>query len=59
MNLLLDTHTLIWYLQGNEKLKPNNIKIIEDTANVLHFSIASIWEMSLKINNGKLTIAKP
>jgi len=58
-NFLLDTHTLIWYLQGNEKLGDINKSHLENPDNRFFFSIASIWEMALKINTQKLQIKKP
>jgi len=59
MNILLDTHTLIWFLQGNDQLGDRNRLMLEDPENFKFFSIASIWEMALKINSGKLTIIRP
>ena len=53
-NILLDTHTLIWYLQGNEKSGEINKTVIENPENNKFLSLASIWEMALKINSGKL-----
>lgn len=44
MDLLLDTHTLIWFLNGDEKLSPKVKEIIENSANLKIVSIASIWE---------------
>lgn len=58
-NILLDTHTLIWYLQGNEKSGEINKSVIENPENNKFLSLASIWEMALKINSGKLEISKP
>jgi len=58
-NILLDTHTLIWYLQGNEQLGEINRKLLDDLNNRKYLSIASIWEMALKVNSGKLTLSKP
>jgi len=59
MNILLDTHTLIWFLQGNDQLGDRNRLMLEDPENFKFLSIASIWEMALKINSGKLTIIRP
>jgi len=59
MNILLDTHTLIWFLQGSDLLGDTNRRILEDPENIKFLSIASIWEMALKINSGKLTIIRP
>jgi len=43
MNLLLDTHSLIWFLNGDEKLSVNARTIIEDPNNLKIVSIATIW----------------
>lgn len=58
MTLLLDTHTLIWFLENDPKL-PTAIRTqIETTPNVF-VSIASLWEIAIKANIGKLTLAFP
>lgn len=55
MNLLLDTHTLIWFLNGNEAdLSAKAKQLITDSANVSYISIASLWEMAIKIRLGSL-----
>lgn len=51
---LLDTHTILWYSENNENLSPKAAKIISNPDNELFVSIASFWEISLKINIGKL-----
>jgi PIN domain nuclease of toxin-antitoxin system len=53
--MLLDTHTLIWFLNDDTKLSGNTKAIIEDGDN-LFVSIISIWEIAIKINVGKLNI---
>jgi PIN domain nuclease of toxin-antitoxin system len=53
MDLLLDTHTLIWFLNGDEKLPDNVIEAIENPNNSKIVSIASIWEISIKISLDK------
>lgn len=57
MNILLDTHTLIWYIEGNSMLKSSTIEILENKDNKLNISIASLWEMSIKFNLGKLNLS--
>ncbi len=59
MKILLDTHTLIWFLEGNEKLGRRNKSILENPNNTKYLSIVSIWDLALKINSGKLQITKP
>jgi len=56
MNLLLDTHTLIWFLNGNETdLSAKAKRLIADSANTSYVSIASLWEMAIKIRLGSLS----
>jgi PIN domain nuclease of toxin-antitoxin system len=57
MNLLLDTHALIWFVEGDDTL-PEKVKIIlNNEKNTVMISIASLWEMVIKISLDKLTIA--
>ena len=54
MNCLLDTHTLIWFLEGDSQLSLHARNVIENSKNKKFVSIASIWEMAIKINLKKL-----
>ena len=55
MNLLIDTHVLIWFLNGDEKtISPSVRKLIESPENQCFVSIASLWEMAIKIRLGTL-----
>ncbi|WP_036478303.1 type II toxin-antitoxin system VapC family toxin [Myxosarcina sp. GI1] len=56
MKLLLDTHTFLWFVNDNPKLSNRLKDLIEDKNNVSYLSIASLWEMSIKYNLGKLTL---
>ncbi len=53
MNLLLDTHVLLWWIAG-EPLDPEASTQIADPANLVCVSAASVWEMSIKQALGKL-----
>ncbi len=53
MSLLLDTHTLLWWLQGS-KLRREVVDRIADPATLVVVSAASIWEASIKQALGKL-----
>ncbi len=59
MRLLIDTHILIWFLEGNKLLAKSRRQIIADPQNNVLVSIASLWELAIKISVGKLTLAKP
>ncbi len=56
MNLLLDTHILIWALENNPALSDNARKLIIDGNNMVFVSTASVWEISIKQAIGKLII---
>ena len=55
MRTLLDTHVFLWYVLGNPNLS-NKAKEIIDTKTGLNFSIASLWEIAIKVNIGKLQL---
>lgn len=42
MNLLLDTHTFLWFIAGSKTLSPKARRLIEDEANRVFFSVASL-----------------
>lgn len=54
MKLLLDTHLLLWAAPspefGGAKMPPAAAGLIEDAANRLHFSAASLWEVAIKFS---------
>ena len=56
MNLLLDTHTLIWLLEGDENLSPNALSAIQNPENTCFVSSASLWEMAIKVSINKLSM---
>ncbi|MGV2830412.1 type II toxin-antitoxin system VapC family toxin [Myxosarcina sp. GI1(2024)] len=56
MRFLLDTHTFLWFVNDDPKLSDRLKGLIEDTSNVSYISVASLWEMSIKFNLGKLTL---
>jgi PIN domain nuclease of toxin-antitoxin system len=58
MDLLLDTHSLIWFLNGDEKLSDKAKSVIEDPINSKIVSIASIWEIAIKISLDKFRFPK-
>ena len=59
MQLLIDTHILIWFLEGNKALAKSRRQIIANSNNDVFISIASLWEIAIKISLGKLTLGKP
>ena len=53
-NYLLDTHTAIWFFNGNDSMSDLANKIIRNLSNPIFISIASVWELSIKIGLKKL-----
>ncbi len=58
MNLLIDTHEFIWWADSPQKLSARTLTALLDGTNVLHLSLASLWEMQIKVQIGKLTFKR-
>ena len=56
MNLLLNTHALIWFINGDNQLPDKSIKLICNLETKCFVSIASIWEIAIKFSLGKLDL---
>ena len=56
MNLLLDTHALIWFINGDDQLPEKSINLIKNLENKCFVSIVSIWEIAIKLSLGKLDL---
>ncbi len=56
MRLLVDTHTLVWFLTEPKKIPQKTLRIIERSENTVWFSAISLWELSLKFSLGKLRL---
>ena len=54
MDLLLDTHTFIWWFEGSRRLPLQARRMIEDEDNSILVSAASAWEIATKYRLGKL-----
>ena len=59
MRILIDTHILLWYVEGNTKLKQNWRDILQDSHNYKVVSMVSLWEIAIKTNINKLSIEYP
>jgi PIN domain nuclease of toxin-antitoxin system len=59
MRLLLDTHAFIWWDSDPVRLSPTALAACRDRANVLLLSVASVWEMQIKLQLGKLKLDLP
>ncbi len=54
---LLDTHAFIWWIEDSPKLSPVANNTISKLENKCYLSLASVWEMAIKISLGKLKLA--
>ena len=55
MKFLLDTHVLLWWVVGDPRVEPVR-KTVENPANEVYYSAASIWEIAIKHSIGRLRI---
>lgn len=59
MDNLLDTHAVIWFINGEEALSKNARKVIESNSAGNYVSIASLWEIAIKVSLNKLELKRP
>ena len=59
MSYLLDTHTFLWFVNDDASLSSTAKALIEDPENTIYLSVASIWEMAIKVSLGKLEMPSP
>ena len=59
MTYLLDTHSFLWFIGGNDQLSSQARTLIEDEDNNRLLSVASLWEMAIKVSMGKLEVPLP
>ncbi len=58
MNLLIDTHTFLWFVNDDPQLSTGAATLLESD-NSVFLSIASLWEIAIKVSIGKLTLSQP
>jgi PIN domain nuclease of toxin-antitoxin system len=59
VKLLLDPHTFLWFIGGSNELSAHARAVIEETENDRYLSVASLWEMAIKVSIGKLEVPLP
>lgn len=59
MRVLIDTHAFLWWVEGERTLPARARRTIADPGNECLFSLASVWELAIKIGLGKLRLALP
>jgi PIN domain nuclease of toxin-antitoxin system len=57
VNLLVETHTLLWHATGDPQLSRTAATLLADLNNDLYLSMASVWEVAIKSGQGKLKLA--
>jgi PIN domain nuclease of toxin-antitoxin system len=59
MKVLLATYAFIWWDSAPAKLSPPARAACQDRANLVCLSVASVWEMQIKLQPGKLHLRLP
>ena len=59
MKLLLDTHTFLWHSQTSPQVSVTATALLNNPANELFLSMASVWEIAIKVGLKKLTLSAP
>ena len=59
MKLLLDSHTLLWYVLSDARLSTTARSLVADPNNEILVSPASYWEIAIKISIKKITLQQP
>lgn len=59
MRALVDTHTFLWWASGGGQLSDRARAIVEDPANDVLMSVASAWEIAIKVAAGRLELQAP
>jgi PIN domain nuclease of toxin-antitoxin system len=59
VKILADTHCFLWFVNNDPQLSTSARNLIVDPANDILLSLASVWEISVKVGINKLTLAQP
>jgi PIN domain nuclease of toxin-antitoxin system len=59
VRLLLDTHSMYWYIEDDPQLSGRARTLIQDASNEILVSPASYWEIAIKISVGKWRLNRP
>lgn len=58
MKILLDTHIFLWFINNDPQLSPTAKTLLESDVDLV-VSVASLWEIAIKVSIGKMTLPKP
>jgi len=56
MRYLMDTHAIIWMIEGSQNMSASIKEIIRNSENSISISSISLWEIAIKMNIGKLNL---
>ena len=56
MRLVLDTHVLLWWIDGDPRISDRAQALISDADNTVSVSVASVWEIAIKAGLGQLEV---
>lgn len=59
MRYLLDSHAFLWFAWNDARLSATALSVIQNGRNELYLSVASAWEISIKVGLGKLQLSQP
>ncbi len=59
MRLLLDTHALIWFYNTDPQISVIALTSIQAPGTINLVSVASLWEIAIKVAKGKLSLSEP
>ncbi|QPC82805.1 type II toxin-antitoxin system VapC family toxin [Phototrophicus methaneseepsis] len=59
MSYIIDTHTFLWFINDHVSLSSAAKEIIQQSDNAIYLSIASVWEMAIKVSLNKLEMPSP
>ncbi len=57
MNVLLDTHALVWWLQADSRISATVRNVLRDPSTMAFISAVSAWEIATKVRIGKLQVS--
>ena len=57
MRLLCDTQIILWAMTEDDRLKPAAAKLVTDRDNEVLFSIVSLWEVAIKVRQGRIGVS--
>lgn len=59
MRVLIDTHVFLWWVEDDRALSAKGRKMISDPGNECLLSLASVWELAIKVSIDKLRLMLP